>query len=249
MTSLVPKSESTDIFYPSSDGEPLAETSVHADAIINTVVALRQYLAGKPAIVLADQFLYYAQGYPRLRVAPDVMVIYNVPPGARDNYKIWEEGQVPLVIFEMTSQGTREQDISFKKTLYEQLVVLEYWLFDPKGEWIPEQLRGYRLIRQEYELITDKRSEALQLRLEIDEQLIAFYKQDTGEKLLAPGELVEALQQEILAREQAEERAKQAEERTKQAEERTKQAEERAKQAELQVERLKEQLRSLGVDQ
>ncbi|MCV3215845.1 Uma2 family endonuclease [Plectonema radiosum NIES-515] len=229
MTSLVPKSESTDIFYPSSDGEPLAETSVHADAIINTVVALRQYLAGKPAIVLADQFLYYAQGYPRLRVAPDVMVIYNVPPGARDNYKIWEERQVPLVIFEMTSQGTREQDISFKKTLYEQLAVLEYWLFDPKGEWIPEQLRGYRLIRQEYELITDKRSEALQLRLEIEEQLIAFYKQDTKEKLLAPGELVQALQQEILAREQAEER--------------TKQAEERAKQAELQVERLKEQLR------
>ncbi|GAX44496.1 hypothetical protein NIES4075_55150 [Tolypothrix sp. NIES-4075] len=234
MTSLVPKSESTDIFYPSSDGEPLAETSVHADAIINTVVALRQYLAGKSTIVLADQFLYYAQGYPRLRVAPDVMVICNVPPGARDNYKIWEEVQVPLVIFEMTSQGTREQDISFKKTLYEQLGVLEYWLFDPKGEWIPEQLRGYRLIRQEYELITDKRSEALQLRLEIEEQLIAFYKQDTGEKLLAPGELVEALQQEILAREQAEERAKQAEER--------------AKQAELQVERLKEQLRSLGVD-
>ncbi len=125
MTSLVPKSESTDIFYPSSDGEPLAETSVHADAIINTVVALRQYLAGKSAIVLADQFLYYAQGYPRLRVAPDVvMVIYNVAPGARDNYKIWEEGQVPIVIFEMTSQGTREQDISFKKTLYESGCVL-----------------------------------------------------------------------------------------------------------------------------
>lgn len=74
----------------------------------------------------------------------------------------------------------------------------------------------------------------MQLRLEIEEQLIAFYKQDTKEKLLAPGELVEALQQEILAREQAQERAKQAEER--------------AKQAELQVERLKEQLRLLGVD-
>ena len=44
MTSLVPN-QSTDVFYPSSDGEPLAETSVHADAIINTVVALRQYVA------------------------------------------------------------------------------------------------------------------------------------------------------------------------------------------------------------
>lgn len=134
MTDLLPTSQTTEIFYPSSDGEPLAETSVHADAIINTVIALRQYLQERSAIVLADQFLYYAQGFPRLRVAPDVMVIFNVASGGRDNYKIWEEGQVPVVIFEMTSVGTKNQDMGFKKTLYEQLGVLEYWLFDPKGE-------------------------------------------------------------------------------------------------------------------
>ncbi|WP_307730444.1 hypothetical protein [Chroococcus sp. FPU101] len=50
-----------------------------------------------------------------MRVAPDVMVIFDVPPGGRDNYKIWEEGQVPKVIFEMTSQGTKNQDLEFKK--------------------------------------------------------------------------------------------------------------------------------------
>lgn len=138
MTSLLPTSQSTEVFYPSSDGEPLAETSVHADAIINTVGEVRQYLQGQSTIVLADQFLYYAQGFPRLRVAPDVMVIFNVAPGGRDNYKIWEEGQVPVVIFEMTSEGTKNQDTGFNKTLYEQLGVLEYWLFDPKGEWIKE---------------------------------------------------------------------------------------------------------------
>jgi Domain of unknown function (DUF5615) len=38
-------------------------------------------------------------GFPRLRVAPDVMVIFNVQPGGRDNYKTWEEGQVPAVIY------------------------------------------------------------------------------------------------------------------------------------------------------
>ncbi|MBW4670676.1 MAG: Uma2 family endonuclease [Cyanomargarita calcarea GSE-NOS-MK-12-04C] len=220
MTSLLPTSQSTGIFYPSSDGEPLAETSVHADAIINTVVALRQYLNSQDVIVLADQFLYYAQGYPKLRVAPDVMVILDVKPGSRDNYKIWEEGQIPVVIFEITSEGTRDQDTGYKRTLYEQLGVKEYWLFDPKGEWIPEQLRGYRLRREEYEPITDGRSEPLQLRLEIDGQLIAFYREDTGEKLLAQWELVQARQQ----------------------------AEERAEQAESEVERLKEKLRSLGVD-
>ncbi|QSJ17811.1 Uma2 family endonuclease [Nostoc sp. UHCC 0702] len=227
MTGLLPTSQSTEIFYPSSDGEPLAETSVHADAIINTVIALRQYLQERSAIVLADQFLYYAQGFPRLRVAPDVMVIFNVAPGGRDNYKIWEEGQVPVVIFEMTSVGTKNQDMGFKKTLYEQLGVLEYWLFDPKGEWIPEKLQGYRLRGEVYEAITDSRCEPLQLRLQVEGQLISFYREDSGEKLLIPQELAEALKQEKLARQQAQEQARQAE---------------------SQVERLKEHLRSLGVD-
>jgi len=113
-----------EIFYPSSDGEPLAATSsVHADAIIHAVVTLRQYLAQQPAIVLADQFSYYAQGYPRLRVAPDIMLIWDIPPGPRDNYKIWKEGSVPSVIFEITSEGTQDQDRSHNKTLYEQMGV------------------------------------------------------------------------------------------------------------------------------
>lgn len=203
----------TEVVYPSSDGEPLAETSVHVDAIINAVVALRQYVAGQSAIVLADQFLYYAEGFPKLRVAPDVMVIENVVPGPRDNYKTWEEGAVPSVIFEMTSQSTQKYDQETKRTLYEQLEIPEYWLFDPKGEWIPEQLRGYRLAGDRYEAITDSISPALGLRLAIADTLIDFYRLDTGEKLLAPSELVDALRAEQLARAEAEERATQAEER------------------------------------
>ncbi|MEH2296198.1 Uma2 family endonuclease [Nostoc sp.] len=220
MTSLLPSSQSIEVFYPSSDGEPLAESYIHLSALLATLEVLRQYLQGRQATVLSNQFLYYAQGFPRLRVAPDVMVIFNVAPGGRDNYKIWEEGQVPVVIFEMTSEGTRNQDTGFKKTLYEQLGVLEYWLFDPKGEWIKEQLQGYRLRGEVYEPITDSRCEPLQLRLQIEGQLIAFYREDTGEKLLIPEELAEALKHERLAREQAQ----------------------------SQVERLKEHLRSLGVD-
>ena len=227
MTSLLPNSQSTEVFYPSSDGEPLAESYAHLCALLATLEVLRQYLLDRQATVLSNQFLYYAQGFPRLRVAPDVMVIFNVAPGGRDNYKIWEEEQVPVVIFEMTSEGTKNQDTGFKKTLYEQLGVLEYWLFDPKGEWIKEQLQGYRLRGEVYEPITDSRCEPLQLRLQIEGQLIGFYREDTGEKLLIPEELAEALKQEKLAREQAQEQVKQAE---------------------LQVERLKEQLRSLGVE-
>lgn len=213
MTSTLPLTQRTEVVYPSSDGEPLAETSVHADAIINTVVALRNYLAGQQAIVLADQFLYYVQGFPKLRVAPDVMVILSVAPGARDSYKMWEEGQIPAVVFEMTSERTRTQDETEKKHLYEGLEIPEYWQFDPKGEWISEQLRGYRLENDVYTPITDQRIAPLGLRLEVDVALIAFYREDTGEKLLAPDELASALRQETLARQQAEEQLEQEKQR------------------------------------
>jgi Uma2 family endonuclease len=201
MLQTLPKQE---IFYPSSDGEPLAESYTHLYAILTTLEVLKQYLSGRQATVLADQFLYYAEGFPRIRVAPDVMVIFDVAPGGRDNYKIWEEGQVPKVIFEITSKGTKNQDLEFKKILYEQLGVSEYWLFDPKGEWIKEKLKGYRLQEDTYQLITDGRSEPLQLRLVIEGELIGFYREDTGEKLLIPDELAQALAQETTARQDAE---------------------------------------------
>ena len=236
----------TEIFYPSEDGEPLAETSVHADAIITTVAVLRNYLSEKfseqSPVVLADQFLYYAQGFSRLRVAPDVMVIFDIPQQPYDNYKIWETGQVPSVIFEMTSASTQAHDQAKKRDLYESIGVQEYWLFDPKGEWIPEKLRGYRrqanlpANEQEllvYEAIADGLSQVLGLRLEVEGSLIGFYRQDNGEKLLIPSELFSAWQEEIQRAESAEERAELAEER--------------ARVAELEAQKLRDRLAALGI--
>jgi Uma2 family endonuclease len=229
-----------EIFYPSEDGEPLAETSVHADAIITTVAVLRNYLSEKfserSPVVLADQFLYYAQGFSRLRVAPDVMVIFDIPQQPYDNYKIWETGQVPSVIFEMTSASTQAHDQAKKRELYESIGVQEYWLFDPKGEWIPEKLRGYRrqanlpANEQEllvYEAIADGLSQVLGLRLEVEGSLIGFYRQDNGEKLLIPSELFSAWQEEI---------------------QRADLAEERARIAELEAQKLRDRLAALGVE-
>ncbi|NJM66800.1 MAG: Uma2 family endonuclease, partial [Acaryochloris sp. RU_4_1] len=196
MTTSLSHPPSTTVFYPSSDGKPVAETYLHLYALLVTLEVLRQYLRGQRATVLGNQFLYYAEGFSRLRVAPDVMVIFDVEPGGRDNYKIWQEKQVPVVIFEMTSKSTKQEDRVEKKTLYEQLGVQEYWLFDPKGEWIKTQLQGYRLQGEHYQLITDGRSEPLQLRLQVEGQLIGFYREDTGEKLLIPEELADALVQE-----------------------------------------------------
>ncbi len=129
MTESLPTLKISEIVYPSADGEPVAETYDHVYAILTTLEVLKTYLADRRATVLANQFLYYAQGFRKVRVAPDVMVIFDVEPGGRDNYKIWEEGQVPKVIFEMTSPGTKSEDIINKKDLYEGIEVEEYWLF------------------------------------------------------------------------------------------------------------------------
>ena len=205
MTVTTSTQKQSQIFYPSSDGEPVAETYIHLYALLTTLEVLRQYLTGQQATVLANQFLYYAQGFPKLRVAPDVMIIFDVEPGGRDNYKTWEEGKVPSVIFEMTSKGTQKQDIDYKKNLYEQLEVQEYWLFDPKGEWVEEKLRGYRLQGESYQIIADNRSEPLKLRLAIEGELIGFYREDTGEKLLIPDELATKFQEETQRANEAEE--------------------------------------------
>jgi Uma2 family endonuclease len=208
MTNLLADvSSQPEIVYPSSDGEPLAETYDHLIAITTTLLILLQHLEGQQATVLANQFLYYAQGFPRLRVAPDVMVIFDVAPGGRDNYKTWIEGQVPAVIFEMTSPSTRIQDEIEKKQLYESIGVIEYWQFDPRGEWIPEKLRGYRLtgeLERVYMPILDNCSEVLQLQLSVDQNIIAFHRLDNGTKLLTTKELTISLEQaeqraEILA--------------------------------------------------
>jgi Uma2 family endonuclease len=227
MSAIAPSSQTSNtLHYPSADGKPVAESYDHLYAILTILEVLRQFLQGQQATVLANQFLYYAEGYPKLRVAPDVMVIFDVAPGGRDHYKAWEEGQVPKVIFEITSKSTRNEDILHKKILYEQLEVEEYWLFDPKGEWIPEQLVGYRLwsdsVEEEplkhYSPIADFQSKALNLRLQVEGKLIGFYRLDTGEKLLLPDELAQALEAETVARSAAEQRAEAEAQRAEEAE-------------------------------
>ena len=184
-----PTITSQSIQYPSGDGTPVAETFDHLYAILITIEVLRQYLEDVQACVLGNQFLYYSEGFPRLKCAPDVMVIFNVEPGSRDSYKIWEEREIPRVAFEMTSPGTRDKDEGFKKDLYEQIGIEEYWQFDPKGQWIEEKLRGYRLVDETYVPIVTSESQALGLRLEVSGALISFYRLDNGEKLLIPLEL------------------------------------------------------------
>jgi hypothetical protein len=51
-------------FYPSEDSKLLVKSYDHVYAILTSLAVLKQYLFGRQATVLADQFLCYSQGFP-----------------------------------------------------------------------------------------------------------------------------------------------------------------------------------------
>jgi Uma2 family endonuclease len=143
------------VTYPESDGKPLGETLAHIHEILYLLTALENFYARDPMVfVAADLFVYYVEGNPRKRVAPDVFVVRGVRSFERRTYRVWEEGRAPEVAFEITSRSSRREDTVMKRELYASLGVREYFLFDPLGEYLQPRLQGYRLIDGGYRSMT-----------------------------------------------------------------------------------------------
>ena len=135
--------------YPSADGQPMGETPVHRDCIIDAIGALQEFFAERPDVYVgADMFLCYEEGNPRASVVPDVFVVLGAVKdelregGWRETYKLWEEPKGPDFVLEVTSPSTRRQDQVRKRALYATLGVREYFLYDPKGEYLDPPLQG-----------------------------------------------------------------------------------------------------------
>lgn len=139
------------IEYPESDGAPMAESDLQYRCIVDTRFALEQYFRANPDVYVgADLLVYYDEGDPAQRVAPDVLVALGVPKRIRRRYLTWEEGKAPDVVFEFASPGTWRADASWKRGLYQGLGVREYFLFDPAAEFLNPALQGYCLVEGAY---------------------------------------------------------------------------------------------------
>ena len=134
-----------EIEYPTSDGQPMAETLEHQTVMIDLIQGLRsRYADVSDAWVAGNFFLCYESGNPRAHVAPDVMVARGLESRPRPNYLLWQE-QPPTLILEVTSRSTRREDQGKKKSLYERIGTEEYVLYDPFGEYLRPRLQGFRL--------------------------------------------------------------------------------------------------------
>jgi len=200
------------IDYPESDGRPTAETDLHRQEMLDAIDSLTDFFRAEPEVYVAGNLLlYYEEGNPSASVAPDVFVVKGVPKGYRRTYKLWDEGQPPTIVLEITSRFTRLEDLGNKRALYALLGVREYFLFDPLAEYLVPPLHGYVLVSGEYRRLDPDvedslPSRALGLRLRMEYGRLRLINAATGERLLRPAEAREQARAEAEARRAAEQR-------------------------------------------
>ncbi|HTG31944.1 MAG TPA: Uma2 family endonuclease [Thermoanaerobaculia bacterium] len=208
-----------EIEYPTSDGQPMAETPEHQTVMIDLILGLRQRYAAVPDVLVGGNFfLCYERGNPRACVAPDVLLAKGVGKWNRPNYLLWKE-RAPSLIVEVTSRKTQRKDQYFKKSLYERIGVEEYILFDPLDEYLTPRLQGFRLSRGRYQPIRLEDGSLLSrttgLRLQPEGERLRLVDAVTGRPMLWPEEVDAAYTREAAARQAAEERLQALEEELK----------------------------------
>lgn len=177
--------------YPTSDGRPWGETSIHRRCMVNLIDVLELWFDAEPNVyVSGNMMMYYVEGDPRKQASPDVFVTRGVlKDKPRDIYCTWlEGGRGPDLVIEATSKKTRKEDEIKKFALYRDVLqVSEFILFDPRGEYIKPRLKGYRLQAGQYVAIVEVEgrlpSNVLGLHFEPEGQKLRLYNPANGEWL------------------------------------------------------------------
>jgi Uma2 family endonuclease len=184
------------IIYPDSDGQPMADNTKQFRWIVKIKENLEILLAEAEDVFVAGDLLWYpVQGNNKIRVAPDVMVIFGRPKGERGSYKQWEEDDIaPQVVFEILSPGNRPQEMMNKLLFYQHYGVEEYYVYDPDNIDFTGSIRvGDRL--ESIEKIEDWVSPRLGIRFHLTAETLEIYRPD-GEKFLTSVELDQLRKQE-----------------------------------------------------
>jgi Uma2 family endonuclease len=242
MATPVAKQQPTEIIYPDSDGKPMADNTLQADAMTIIYNNLRALYADDPNVFVAIDLLWYpVEGNPRIRVAPDVLVALGRPKGHRGSYKQWEEGGVaPQVVFEVLSPGNRKAAMNAKRRFYAKYGVQEYYVYDPEtGEWQGWVRRGRRLMR--VRTMEGWRSPLLGIIFERGFQERPGLRRPDGSAFIT----FEALER-LAAR--AERRAERERQLSEEFRRRMLEAQRRAEQERLRAEQLAQRLRELGIE-
>jgi Uma2 family endonuclease len=135
--------------YPQSGNRTMPSTQ-HERAQ-RTAAMLLEAVVAPDDIVAVELMILLDAGHLRRHLTPDVFVargvgeldpIYDVP---RQQYRLWDEGKVPDLVYEGASPSTKNRDSAGKKDDYAALGVREYVQFDPLGTLLFPRLQVHRL--------------------------------------------------------------------------------------------------------
>ena len=159
-----------------------------------------QYLGNlKTTLVTADRYItmmperQLPSGHTR-RV-PDLLIAFDVDPElyqANNGYIVQVQGKSPDFVLEIASVSTGSEDTGPKRDDYAALGILEYWRFDPTGEYHGTKLAGDRLVDGVYQPIPideldddvlQGHSATLNLNLRWEQGKLAWYDPATGQHI------------------------------------------------------------------
>jgi Uma2 family endonuclease len=191
--------------YPSSDGQPMAESTEHYQWIVTIAGGLEDLFKDDDYVFVAGDLLWYpVEGQSEIRRAPDAMVVFGRPKGARGSYiQHLEAGIAPQVVFEVLSRGNRISEMARKFEFYQTYGVEEYYVYDHLANdlvgWVrnPEDHHLETLID-----IQNWTSPRLGIRFELNDETLKIFKPD-GTRFLTYLEQAEQATAERVAKEQA----------------------------------------------
>lgn len=135
-----------ELYYPESDGQPMAETDLHRKITVYLIGALELWFRDAADVyVSGDVMMYYVEGSTNISISPDVFVVKGAPQRLRRVYKVWEE-PAPCAVIEVSSRKTKAEDLRTKFDVYRDVLqVREYYIYDPERDYLPQRLRGWLL--------------------------------------------------------------------------------------------------------
>ncbi len=219
MTAQLPQPtilKSADIIYPDSDGQPMADNTKQFEWIVLIKKNLDLlFLSIMDVFVAGDLLWYPVKGEPKIRTAPDAMVVFGRPKGDRGSYQQWTEDNIPpQVVFEILSPGNRKAEMDRKLLFYERYGVEEYYIYDPDDHELTGWLRG----NQGLDLIASMAgwvSPRLGIRFEMLPDILEIYRPD-GKRFLSYTEIAAEADQAKQQAQQAQHQAQQAQHQAQQ---------------------------------
>jgi Uma2 family endonuclease len=234
-----------EIYYPDSDGKPMADNTKQFKLIVMIKENLEIWFAAMAHVFVAGDLLWYPiEGDNTTSLAPDAMVVFGAGKGDRGSYQQWKENNIaPQVTFEILSPSNFAPEMEEKRKFYETHGVEEYYSFDPDRL----RLKGWMRADDRLLPIPDMNgwiSPRLQIRFAQVNGELEIYRPD-GRKFLTSIELDHLAQQQALRAEQqrliAREEKQRAEREQQRADQEQQRAEEQQQRAEEQQQRAEEQ--------